>query len=268
MKNRIGIVKADTFVSIMNWTGIPASLAYVICMLIAPIFHGFDGGWNWQNVQDVWDRWQTMNAGFLALISSIIAFNISKFSVNRQRERQFVAARAFLPHALSELTSYCKKSSSALQNASAQMSLARELRATPPIPELPSGYKETFGKCIGEAEPEVGDYMAKILMNLQVHDSRLNQIGNPATPGVHRILTPSNVKSYLFSLGQLQAYINKLFGFARGMEEFDDSNPTWDDYRTAYANLEIDVGDFADLEEFTKRAIARTNPDANEESSD
>lgn len=253
---RIWNIKADTMVSIMNWVGIPLFLLYFVSMIVAP---WFDGGWEWGYVQSVWDRWQTLNVGVLAFISSVIAFNISKYNANKQRERQFVAARAFMPHALSELTSYCKQSSVVLREAWDHLAVSEESRSPlrAELPVLPESYKEVFSRCIAEAEPEVAGYLADILVKLQVHHSRLYELKNTFGQGGRMVWTQGNVMDYLFSLGELQALINRLFGFARGMESFNGTNLLWKDYRTAYFNLDIRVEDVGDLAGFTQRAISR-----------
>jgi len=241
-------------VSIMNWIGIPLFVIYFLSMLVAPCLTG-----DWVYVQEVWDRWQTLNVGVLAFISSVIAFNISKYNANKQRERQFVAARAFLPHALSELTSYCKLSSILLREAWEQMAdpEARRNSLVAELPELQESYKEVFSRCISEASPDVADYLADILVKLQVHQSRLKELKSSFGQNGRMIWVRQNVMSYLFSLGELQALINRLFGFARGMETFDGSKLVWEDYRNAYANLDIVVEDVDDLEGFTQRAVSR-----------
>ena len=48
--------------------------AYVYSMFIVP-FQQSQG--NWEYVQNVWDRWQGLNVGVLALVSSIIFFKAS-----------------------------------------------------------------------------------------------------------------------------------------------------------------------------------------------
>jgi hypothetical protein len=80
--------------------------------------------------------------------------------------------------------------------------------------------------------------------------------------GGHFHLDRHNLISYLYSLGQLQASVNKLFDFARGEIEFDSDPLNWEDFRNAYANLRIEIdemhiSDEMNLEAFTKRAIAR-----------
>ncbi|MEW8626991.1 MAG: hypothetical protein AB2551_14655 [Candidatus Thiodiazotropha sp.] len=89
--------------SVINWIGVPFAFLYFISMFIIPLV---DNALNWGGIQNVWDRWQSLNVGMLAFISSITAFNISRFNANKQRERDFLAAKAFLPDALSELIDY------------------------------------------------------------------------------------------------------------------------------------------------------------------
>lgn len=68
------------------------------------IYRFLDDSWDVKQVQSIWHHWQALNVGMLAFMSSLVTFYISKFNANNQRERNFVAARAFLPEALSELT--------------------------------------------------------------------------------------------------------------------------------------------------------------------
>lgn len=254
----IGIVKADTLISIVNWVAMPLIGVYVICMIIAPWING-KGGWVY--VQDVWDRWQSLNVGILALISSIVAFNISRYNENKRRERNFVAARAFLPEALSELTTYFKSSSSLLKEVWERVKSERRDK-TPllaQMPTTPSGYKETFSRCIGLAEPDVGEHLAYMLTCLQVHHSRLQELASSFKDDSRMIIVPQNIISYLYRLAELQALTNSLFPFARGSEEFDSHDLVWEDFRNAYGNLDIRIEEFDDLAGFTQRAIARNS---------
>jgi hypothetical protein len=50
-------------------------LPYVYFMFIEPFFHG---GWN--GALRVWSSWQSLNVGFLALASSMIAFSIARYN--------------------------------------------------------------------------------------------------------------------------------------------------------------------------------------------
>lgn len=251
----LGILKADALVSVINWVGGLCVIGYVVAMLIVPVALG-----DWTYVQEVWDRWQSLNMGVLAFISSMAAFNIAKYNANKQRERDFVAARALLPDALSELIGYLRASARLLSEAWERVdSLA--LRAPAPLasefPELPSGYKEIFSRCIASAEVDVGDYLANIIVRLQIHHSRLKETHKVLSEGGSLVLTKPNLMTYFYSLGNIQALINKLYEFARGEAPFDASNLEWDDYRNAYRNLNIEFEDIDGLVEFSERAIKR-----------
>jgi hypothetical protein len=104
---RSGILKPDTLVNLLNFVGLPAAILYAFCMLVWPWISGCG---DWGYVQGVWDRWQSLNVGMLALVSSITAFNISRYNAAKQRQRDLLAPKAFLPAALSELVSYFKAS--------------------------------------------------------------------------------------------------------------------------------------------------------------
>ena len=169
---RIGILKAERLVDLLNWTGFPAVTLYVVCMFIFP---WIDGRGEWAHVQDVWNRWQGLNVGMLAFISSITAFNISRFNAEKQREREFLASKAFLPAALSELVSYFNESASVFI-AGWKLAPGQQPSIVPPI--LPGEYKVVFENCIRHAEPKVGEYLSKILVKLQVHDARVRDFIN------------------------------------------------------------------------------------------
>ena len=90
-------------IRIINWIGALILGIYLYSMVIFPLF---EGNFSWKYLQSVWHSWQGLNVGILAFVSSVIALNISRYNANKQRERNFIAARAFLPEAFSELTKY------------------------------------------------------------------------------------------------------------------------------------------------------------------
>lgn len=247
----------ETFYRVLNWAGWPLIVAYVICMFIYPII----STQNWEKIQDIWDRWQGLNVGMLAFVSSLIAFNISRYKSEQERKRNFIAARAFLPEAFSELTDYCESSMHVLAEAwvradySGGQRRAGPLQAT--LPTLPSGYREVFRDCIKAAAPEVGDLLAYILMKIQIHHSRLQDIINSFQPGSSFITTQSNIKSYLYGIAEIQALINKLFDYARGLGDFDNSPLVYENFRNALSCGDIIASDYEDLQGFIERALAR-----------
>lgn len=207
----------------------------------------------------MWERWQSLNVGMLAFTSSVIALNISRYNSNKQREREFVAAKAYLPATLSELCEYYRSSAEVFDKAW-NTPQGKEIDVA--APNLPGDYRDIFSECIKHSEPEVADHLASILVKLQVHDARLR--GLMRDHNSDGVVSPDkhNLISYLYRLGELQAIVNKLFGFARSTEAFDSGPLEWEDYRNAYGNFDIHLEDFyiddlMNLEAFTRRAISR-----------
>lgn len=255
---RIGILKPENLVAALNVLGVPAALTYVVSMFVYP---WVASGWDWQEVQNVWERWQSLNVGMLAFVSSITALNISRLNAEKQREREFRASKAFLPDALSELSSYLTSSAVVLQGA-------WDARRGDPIqvsaPRAPASYREVFRECIRHAEPDVGDFLSRMLVRLQVHSARLEAYLQQQRDDTWLSPDKRTLISYLYRVGELQAMINKLFPFSRSMAAFAAEALDWKDFCTAYANLGLSVDDFHidernNLEAFTKRALQRTD---------
>jgi hypothetical protein len=216
------------------------------------IFPWIDGGLDWRHVQDVWDRWQGVNVGILAFAASFIAFEITRYNERRQSRREFLAARAFLPQALSGLSGYLQ------QCADVHMALWNN-GPVASLPTAPSDYQDVFRDCIRHADSDMGKQLASIQVWLQIHTARLNSVvANP------RVTTRGRQHAALEGLllvGELQAKVNKLFEFARGMGDLDTSPLGWDDYRTAYINLGLTyetlvIGPFS-LEQMTRNRLDR-----------
>jgi len=246
---RLKNITLDKTITYLRWPVVIFGVIYLSCMIAVPLFMG-----DWRDVQEVWDRWQGFNVGVLAFGASFIAFEITRYNESRQRKRDFLAARAFLPEALSELTTYLNGSAAVLMTA---------WNGTPQvaIPPVPLQYRDVFSNCIRHADSSTGEKLADILVWLQVHTARLQLfLANPAhTQAMMRI----NVLENLRLVGELQAKVNRMFGFARGMDELDSGPLEWEDYKTAYANLGLNmqnlvVGKFS-LESLTKAHIEKSN---------
>lgn len=239
-----------------NYLGWPLLTTYAFCMFAYPLYSV-----NWKHVQDIWDRWQTLNTGALAFLASLLAFNISRFNENRQREREFVAAKAFLPSTLSGLMEYCGQSGHVLRTMW-DSTPVKDKSLKPP--ELPNDYREVFSNCIRHADSSVGTYLSNILVRLQVHEARLRDaIGEPIE-GKERIVDKYNLLAYLLNVGEIYALVSNLFGFARGEEKFKTKPLSWDDFRTAYSflNLQLDdfvISDAASLMTFTQRRLNKVD---------
>lgn len=256
--HRVGFFKSSVLVDGVNYAGLPLLVVYFVSMFIYP---WFAGNASWEYVQLVWDRWQSLNTGALAFIASLLAFNISRFNENRQRERDFVAARAFLPSTLSGLMQYCSQCASIYDTL---WDRPRESPQSIEMPELPSDYREVFANCIRHARPDIGAYLSNILVRLQVHEARLRDAVDHANGGVDRSVDRSTLITYVMRLGELYALAGNLFGFARDEEAFEAKPLTWVNMKSAYRLLNLEIEDMfiteqINLEAFTRRWLERTN---------
>ncbi len=247
--NRLDLLKADRLITLLYWIGWPAIATYFLCMVVIPVIQS---GFEWNAVQGIWDRWQSLNVGMLALIASVIAFQITRYKENRQSARDFRAARAFLPDTLSKLTSYL--SASAAVHMKGWNNLPQGA-----LPAPPDEYREVFANCIRHADDAAGEQLSETLMWLQVRAARLERFyHHPA----HTIpLRQLDALRGLRLDGQLYASVHRLFDYARGITGLDSRPLTWEDYSAAYVNLGLQIEHLAvekvSLERLTKSHIAR-----------
>ena len=226
------------------------------------IYPWFKGNWNWSFVHSVWMDWQSLNAAVIAFISSLIAFNISRHNAKQQRERDFIASRSFLPEALSELITYFKLSARLLKEAWHQVKDNTDQCKTPlevNTPNLPEQYREIFSRCISLADPEVAQYLSRILILLQLHHARIVELSKNFQSDSTMLILDSNIITYLYRLAELQALVENIFNYSRGLNKFNDNNLIFSDFANAYLNLDIWLDEFDDLEGFTNRTIERSD---------
>lgn len=234
------LISVDNSILLLNVVSAIAFIAYFYSMFIQPFI---DGDWSWKYVQSVWFSWQALNVGILAFGASIIAFNVSRYHVAKQLEREFVAAKAFLPQALSELCQYLKSSAPALIEAYQKAKDIEHKRtsADATIPVTPSSHIVVFSDCIKSATPEVAQYLASVLMKLQVHNARMQML--PSEGGGYLPYT----MSCLYSLVELQVLVNALFDYARNKKSFEGCKHTMVQYSSALNELGLKGDDYEEL---------------------
>ena len=235
----------------INWLCIVMGIPYVLSMLVYPLVVG-----DWNYVHSVWYTWQSLNTGVLAFVASILALNAVRYSEEKKRQRNFVASKAFLPQALSELNSYCNACAPLVIEAW-KRAIDRNDRCKTPLtnrlPDLPNGYQQVFKECISEASPEVAERLAYILVRLQIHHSRTESLIEDFSPESTALLVPRSLMTQVFALAELQSLISQLFDYARGTKDFDNSSLSVDSFFSFYRLWKIDIEDHDDLEGFTER---------------
>ncbi|MFZ5564810.1 MAG: hypothetical protein ACOZBW_12230 [Thermodesulfobacteriota bacterium] len=258
----IFMIKAPKLIEhpVLNVIFILFVIIYTICMFFVPLVCGIfrEENW-WQYLQGVWHNWQPLNVGILAFISSVIALTISIRKEKIQKHSKWIAARSFLPEALSNLSKYYKECAPVLKEAWARIERHGEhVHKTPlqsPLPQLPESYKEIFSRCIEFSEPNIGKFLALILSRLQINHSRLQALKSYFNENSCTLISKATVLGSIFDLAQLQAMVNRLFNFARGIEEFKDTPLDLQELRTAYYNLDITPDYYEGLLDHTERIL-------------
>lgn len=222
-------------------------VVYLIGMFVVP---WIKGGLSWDYLQSVWYRWQGLNVGVLAFLSSVIIYISAKYSAEAQRKREFEASKAFLSEALSELVSFYKQS--ALQYKNVWDGNHRLIDI-----EYPNKYRGVFKDCIRHSDPQVSKFLCSYLVDLQVHNARLSDAREYARANSE--YSSDMLASNFLLLGKLYSANDRLFDVARN-EDYDlFSSLTLQEYMRSYRLLSIDYNRVVtggnSLEVYVKRSL-------------
>lgn len=210
---------------------------YFLSMIIIPAFkHDFD----WIKIQSIWDRWQSLNAAMIALAASIVALKITTHNYKKDRENNFRAAKAILPHALSDIAEYHKKCAgihNVLYIKAACKESPNEFIRSFEIPAIPTEAITAFTECIRYSEINIGTYLSKILEELQVINARIKTIKSDE---IRLENTTHSSAFFIKYIAESRAKIDSLFKYARNIKDFSEYHPTFDDaVETAESLLDV-----------------------------
>lgn len=202
--------------------GITLTLLYLYAMIAHPLFTG-----GWGATLSTWREWQTFNAGMIALLAATITATTAvyvdrqtrKRQTNRlleERRRNFIAARAFLPHALANIDEYalaCAVSLRKVYLAGGMNGLDEDGSYIDIDVELlpnmysefqshpkPKDFESVFQNAIQYAEDEDARHLADLLAELQIFLSRMSDIEKQAYQGGDKHLLEMFVYSAYFQL--------------------------------------------------------------------
>ena len=236
----LNFLSKDKNRKIINNLSLVLFAAYIFSMFIYPIYKS---RYSWDYVQSIWYVWQPINAGMLAFMASVIALNMSRINEEKQRNRNFIAARAFLPEALSELNIYLENCLPFLNESLGKFNENGVIKATTlrsNLPSLPISYKNIFKSCIAFAEHDIGNYLALILNHLQVNHSRLeHSFFNSQNEQSSTMILYINILDNIYDIAYLKVLIDNLYNFARGEDEFEETKVTIAMIKNAYHQLKI-----------------------------
>ncbi|GEM_PF-2977343 len=166
-----------------------ATIIVYIYLMIVP-FPFLHYNFEWDKVYKFYVEWQTLTSAIIALCASFIALHTMQISENNrrdneneQRERNFIAARAFLPHAFDDLTDYCDECLDKYLNSitDVQDYVNHNERSNEnnnqvdmvPVLFPESAYK-TIKECILYADSAFGEHLIKLVGKLQIQNSRIH----------------------------------------------------------------------------------------------
>lgn len=205
-------------------------VVYFVSMVAIPLTVG-----DWKYVQKVWDRWQSLNVGVLALVAAGLALESSRQQMRlarklaeEARDAQYRGVLATLPFALSAIVDY----------AADCIKVAREIRDHlvkegdgPPIdppnismpqidPAIISILRETieFAKDDVTARP-----FARILNWHQIQTSRLRDLVTsvlqPKVGNVIRVCIPEHADGKIADATILYVLAEQMFSYARQVDQ-------------------------------------------------
>lgn len=247
----------NKIVKLVNYLAMMGFVAYIFSMVVIPISKG-----DWNYIQEVWDRWQTFNAGMLAFIAAVITFNIASFNSEQLRSRKFKVAKAALPATLSDFYQYFKSSANILKkvwyarNDDSHTDKEKNV-IDDELPKIPE-YKDSINSAIENADDNVSKYLSNYLIKLQIFHARLRQTLESIKPDSGIFHLSLNTVEYIYNLAELYAMTSRLIEFAREDQPLNDSKLSWNDFKNAYSLLEFDeICDDSELELITKNRIEK-----------
>lgn len=257
---------------IISVVGVMLVAIYFISMIVYPVIQSSG---NWEYIQKVWHRWQSLNAAMIALlitvsaiVTSLVIHQHHKDQEKEERQRNFIANAALLPQVLVDLTDYCTRSMDvyveALKRANERIGVHKEPLETL-TPPLPTSHIQVFKECIFYADQKVSEKLAYVLKRLQVHHSCMEALKTEIGPQSTWILDPANTHAYIYRLSEIHTWLNRFLVFSRGDDKkitdeenkFNNSSLVWNDFNNIFFNRPFLFDSNPDLIDFFERAIAR-----------
>lgn len=233
---------------------IALAITYFISMFIYP---WIDTSFDWVRVQQIWSHWQTLNAGILALVASIIALTTTSYQNEKQRERDLIAEKIFLTESLNELTDYYKSSANILLRYFPDYSPipSFSIDEIDSIPATPLKYRDSFARCIKLSPPTTAKALSFIILWIPIHECRLDGQLKKYTPGNLSSIEEINIINTLYNLGILMSITNKLYGFCRYNDESILPEISEEDIHQAFYVLSIDVDNINELNKYIQHKL-------------
>ena len=176
-------------------------------------------------------EWQTLLSGALAIgaagAGAILLYSQIKQAdrhESERRERRFAAARATLPLALSEITSFARimvEVLAALRTRVINPTALPEAFVSPTVSD--ELIKNLQGFIEAAHDFTIVDHVCEIIREIQVLTARVESLQNDAS----LIGQEANIDEYIVQAARLHVIAGNLFDFARGSETNPPSSISW-----------------------------------------
>jgi hypothetical protein len=171
-------------------------------------------------------NWQTGIGAAIALAGALLLWlqiRASKREAIERRARRFAAARATLPHILSEVVSYLEL---AMEWMIAAHPEVRQSRTVADPPAFPVAVIEALERMIeASSNDKIAEACAKILSDLQTFRARLLSVARASRRTHHiQVGLETNLEDYMVQAASLNYDVGLLFPFARAQQENVASN--------------------------------------------
>lgn len=210
---------------------------WIIEMVIIPTI---DTGLNWSEIQKVWDRWQTLNSGMIALLAAMLAIYAAQHTENARRQRELIAARALLPLALSELHKYCSELAIFIKSEYLEWDINRPdevLTTDNKVPERPAAWVfDAFKNCMIHANENEAKFMASILSEAQIINSILHDYKHK-----NHLIMESTFSGYSTYLCDMHAKLGRMFKYSREHTPLFTENITNEERNNSILVLDVEL---------------------------
>lgn len=180
--------------------------------LYAMVFYPYiESGFDWNYLQAVWENWQTVNAGVLAFLASIVAITLAQMNARNRDAQNLSASLGFLASSLHEISSFCSKCAVVYNYVRTDTSMFGAL-SLPDLP-IPTAHRETFRECIKYSDRSIRVTLSSILSDLQI--LRANMDSNRVFTNDALGLARQKARNELAMLVILEAKILALYPVAR-----------------------------------------------------
>ncbi len=184
---------------------------WLIAMIAYPVF---SSNFNWVETQRVWDRWQTLNSGMIALLAAMLAIYATQYIENKKRERSLIAEKSLLPLALSELSEYCIGLAEYLKMEHQEWkkdTLKKLSKNNNLVPNRPTEWIfDAFKNCMIHEQESEAKFMASILSDTQIISSRFRTLKDD-----NLLVTQRTFISRRNEICLLHAKIDRMFKYSR-----------------------------------------------------